>query len=362
MPDAHAFMARALRLARRGLYTAHPNPRVGCVLVRDGEIVGEGWHEYHQLDHAETVALIQAGDRTRGADAYVTLEPCCHQGRTPPCTDALLTAGVRRVIAAMEDPDPRVAGRGLAQLRETGVVVECGLLADQAQALNRGFVTRATRGRPWFRVKLAMSLDGRTAMASGESRWITDEAARQDVQRLRAESAAILTGVATILADDPALTARLPGLHHQPLRVILDPALDTPPRARTLAMPGPVLILTAVEDPARRTALVAAGAEVATVPASANGLLDLEAIARELGRREINEVHTECGPTLAGALLQTGLVDELVVYLAPVLLGDAAQGLFRLPGLARMRERFEFEISDLRAVGRDWRLTARPKT
>ncbi len=354
-------MIRALELARRGFDTTHPNPRVGCVLVRDGEVVGEGWHRRAGEPHAEAYALAEAGERARGATAYVTLEPCCHHGRTPPCTDGLLAAGVRRVVAAMEDPNPLIAGGGFAQLRAAGVEVECGLLEAEARTLNAGFVMRATRGRPLVRCKLAMSLDGRTALASGESQWITGPEARHDVQRLRARSSAILTGIGTVLADDPALTVRLPDTERQPLRIVLDPQLDTPPEARILAPPGRVLILGAETAPReRRGALVDAGAEVRLLPASDHAL-DLSTVMDELAHRELNEIHTECGATLAGALLHAGLVDELVLYVAPILLGDAARGLFRLPALARMAERVALEIDDIRAVGCDWRITACPR-
>jgi len=349
-------MARALTLAGRGLFGTDPNPRVGCVLVRDGEIVGEGWHERAGEPHAEVNALEIAGERARGATAYVTLEPCCHYGRTPPCTDALLAAGISRLVAAMSDPNPQVAGRGLAMLRDAGVAVECGLLETEARALNPGFIRRMTRGRPFVRLKLAMSLDGRTALASGESRWLTGEAARRDVQRLRARSSAILTGIGTVLADDPGLDVRLPEAERQPLRVILDTALRTPPTAKTLRLPGSALIFTAVTDPAAQKPLRMADADIAVVPRAENGL-NLSAVMAELARRECNEIHVECGPTLAGGLLQAGLVDELVIYLAPILLGDKARGLFELPELKRMQDRHELEIADTRAVGRDWRLT-----
>jgi diaminohydroxyphosphoribosylaminopyrimidine deaminase/5-amino-6-(5-phosphoribosylamino)uracil reductase len=359
--DYH-YMARALILAQRGLYSTDPNPRVGCVLVKDDMIVGEGWHVRAGEGHAEVNALRQAGEQARGSTAYVTLEPCCHQGRTPPCTQALLAAGVGRVVAAMADPHGQVAGQGLAQLRAAHVAVECGLLENEARALNPGFIKRMTWSRPWVRCKLAMSLDGRTAMASGESRWITGEAARHDVQRLRARSSAIMTGVATVLADDPALNVRLPGKAvRQPLRVILDPELRTPPTARTLGLKGSVLILTAVGEEARRQSLQTAGAEVQVLPRHGAGL-DLPGVLTELVRREVNEVHLECGATLAGAMLQAGLIDELIVYMAPLVMGDSARGLFHLPGLAHMRERIPLEIIDIRAVGQDWRITARPST
>ena len=352
-------MARALTLARRGLYSADPNPRVGCVLLQNGDIVGEGWHERAGEAHAEVIALEAAGWRARGATVYVTLEPCCHYGRTPPCTKALLQAGVARVVAAMRDPNPQVAGQGLAILREAGVTVDCGLLEAEARALNPGFIQRMTTGRPWLRVKLAMSLDGRTALASGESQWLTGAAARQDVQRLRARSSAILTGIGTVLADDPALNVRLPETIRQPLRVILDSRLRTPPTAQTLQLPGSTLIVSAVADPDRQAPLRAAGADITVVPNAGQGL-DLTAIMAELACRECNEVQVECGPTLAGALLQAGLMDELVIYMAPLLLGDQARGLFQLPELTRMEERRELELVETRAVGKDWRLRFRP--
>lgn len=357
-PADYRFMARALTLARRGLYSTDPNPRVGCVLVREGAIVGEGWHQRAGEPHAEVNALNAAGALAGGATVYVTLEPCCHHGRTPPCTDALLNAGISRLVAAMPDPNPQVAGRGLAILRDAGVTVDCGLLEAEAQALNPGFIQRMTMNRPFVRVKLAMSLDGRTALASGESQWITGEAARQDVQRLRARSSAILSGIGTVLADDPGLNVRLPEATRQPLRVMLDSNLRTPPTAQILRLPGSVLIFTAVADPVTQAPLRAVGAEIIVVPRTGQGL-DLRAVMAELARRECNEIHVESGPTLAGALLQAGLVNELVIYIAPLLLGDKARGLFQLPELARMNERTELEILDMRAVGKDWRVITR---
>ena len=356
----HHYMAQALQLAARGLHTTDPNPRVGCVLVRDGEVVGTGWHRRAGDGHAEYIALQAAGPRAEGSTAYVTLEPCCHHGRTPPCTDALIAAGVKRVVAAMQDPNVRVAGGGLAQLYAAGIEVQCGLMEDEARALNPGFIRRMEENRPHFRLKLAMSLDGRTALASGESRWITGEAARLDVQRWRSRSSAILTGINTVLADDPSLNVRLPDTSRQPLRVILDPGLRTPPTARLLDLPGEVLILTAREDAEPAARLRERGASVVTVPRGGRGL-DLGAVARELARREMNEVHIECGATLAGALLEARLLDELVVYLAASVLGDNARGLFRLPPLAGMAERVEFHIQNIRAVGQDWRIIAHPR-
>lgn len=355
--DDYGYMARALQLAERGLYTTDPNPRVGCVLVRDSEVVGEGWHERAGGPHAEAHALRVAGERARGATAYVTLEPCCHHGRTPPCSEALIAAGVTRVVAGLQDPNPHVAGGGLARLQAAGIETRSGLLAAESEALNSGFVSRMRRGRPYVRCKLAMSLDGRTAMASGESKWITGEHARADVQRLRARSSAIVTGIGTVLADDPALTARLPeGVTRQPLRVVLDHALRTPPTARLLREPGATLVIGASEAGAPREALLAAGAEIVLLNAP-QGRMALAEVLEALAAREINEVLLECGATLAGAFLQAGLIDELVIYMAPALLGDGARGLFHLPGLERMDQKIALDIRDIRKVGVDWRIT-----
>jgi diaminohydroxyphosphoribosylaminopyrimidine deaminase/5-amino-6-(5-phosphoribosylamino)uracil reductase len=357
--EDHEYMSRALQLAARGLESTDPNPRVGCVLVREGAVVGEGWHERAGEPHAEVIALRQAGDRARGATAYVTLEPCSHHGRTPPCADALVAAGVARVVAAMIDPNPRVAGSGLERLRNAGVVAEYGLLQAQAEALNPGFAMRMRTGRPFVRAKLAMSLDGRTAMASGESKWITGDSARADVQRLRRRSSAILTGIGTVLADDPSLNVR--GFEgsapRQPLRVVLDPALRMPVTARMLTLPGHTLVFTATDDAERSAALQQAGAETVLVPASGQGV-DLGASLQELGRREINEVLLECGATLSGAMLRAGLIDELVIYVAPHLMGDGARALFHLPQLHAMQERIGLEVREIRPVGEDWRITA----
>ena len=359
--DDHRHMARALRLAARGLYTTDPNPRVGCVLVKDGRVVGEGWHKVAGGPHAEINALGQAGAAATGATACVTLEPCCHQGRTPPCTVALIKAGVRRVVYAMQDPNPRVAGEGAARLQAAGIEVEPGVLAEDARRLNPGFDRRMRTGRPWVRCKLAMSLDGRTAMASGESQWITGVAARADVHQLRARSSAILTGIGTVLADDPALTARLADdmetNFRQPLRVVLDSRLRLPPTAQLLGLPGATLVVTGVAADTAPAHLVSDAVSVVTVPMG-SGRLDLAAVLQELGSREINEVHVEAGATLSGALLQAGLVDELVIYMAPHLMGDTARGLFALPGLDRMADRIQLAITDIRAVGQDWRITA----
>ena len=349
-------MAQALRLARRGLYTTDPNPRVGCVVVRQGRIVGQGWHQQAGAPHAEVHALAEAGEEARGATIYVTLEPCSHHGRTPPCADALVAAGVARVVAAMEDPNPEVSGRGMARLRAAGIEVAVGLLSEQAEALNPGFVSRMRRQLPHVRCKLAMSLDGRTAMASGESKWITSAAARADVQRLRARSSAIVTGIGTVLADDPRLDVRLDEPVKQPLRVVLDRRARFPARARMLATGGEVLVATAAGmGPALPERVVALEL------AERGRGLDLHGLMRRLARRQINEVLVESGPTLAGAMLEAGLIDELVIYMAPHLMGDDARGLFHLPGLSRMEQRIDLDIIDLRQVGPDLRLTARPR-
>lgn len=361
----HGYMARALQLAERGIYSTDPNPRVGCVLVKEGVVIGEGWHQRAGEPHAEIHALRMAGDRAAGATAYVTLEPCNHHGRTPPCSEALVDAKVARVVVAMEDPNPRVAGSGLQRLREAGIVVAPGVMAAEAQALNAGFCKRMHTGLPWVRVKLAMSLDGRTAMASGESEWITGQEARRDVQRWRARSSAIVTGIGTVLADDPSLNVRLEADElngvtpvRQPLRVVLDSGLRMPAKARMLALAGETLVLTGAVDPAAGQALRRAGAQVLKIPSAATGL-HLDAVLRELADRECNEVLVETGPTLSGAFVAAGLVDELLIYMAPHLMGADARGLLQLPGLERMAQRVELEIQDIRAVGRDWRITAR---
>ncbi|MGQ0622255.1 MAG: bifunctional diaminohydroxyphosphoribosylaminopyrimidine deaminase/5-amino-6-(5-phosphoribosylamino)uracil reductase RibD [Panacagrimonas sp.] len=375
--SAH-FMARALRLAERGRTTTFPNPRVGCVVVRNGEVVGEGWHQRAGEPHAEVHALRAAGEQARGAELFVNLEPCSHFGRTPPCADALIGAGVRRVWTAMPDPNPQVSGQGIARLRAAGIDVEVGLLHATARELNRGFVSRMERGRPYLTLKLAASLDGRTAMASGESKWITSEAARADAHRLRAEAGAVLTSSATVLADDPELTVRTgEAVERQPDRIVLDCRTRVPAGARVWRPDG-----------ARRWSVVGGGAggcaslihptarsrvgkrsastspareptrlEIASHPA---GLLHLPAVLAELARCEINSVLVECGPTLAGALLRESLVDELVVYLAPSLLGSEARGLAGIPGLERLAERIELRFTEVRAIGPDLRITAVP--
>ena len=351
-------MARALDLARRGLYSTDPNPRVGCVIAHGERIVGEGWHRYPGEPHAEIHALAEAGGDSAGGTAYVTLEPCRHTGRTGPCTRALVEAGVARVVAAMRDPNPKVAGRGLAELAEAGVEVETGLLEAQARHLNRGFTSRFERGRPWVRCKLAATLDGRTATAGGESQWITGEAARGDVHRLRAQAGAVLTGIGTLLADDPGLDARVEDTDSlaPPIRVIVDSRLRTPPAARVFSAPGRVLVATSLEA-SSAPALLEAGAEILTLPGT-GGRVAPDALMNALAERGVNEVHTECGPTLAGTLLESGLVDEVVVYLAPALLGDAARGMFTLPTVTAMRDRVGLEITGVTRVGADLRIDA----
>ena len=356
----HAHMAHALRLARRGLFTTHPNPRVGCVLAHGEQVVGTGFHQRAGEPHAEVFALRDAGDWARGATAYVTLEPCAHHGRTPPCADALIAAGVARVVIAAEDPFPQVAGRGIGKLRDAGISVETGLLREQARELNIGFFSRIERGRPWVRVKLAMSLDGRTALADGESKWITGEAARADVQRWRARSSAILTGSGTVLADNPRLTVRLPQeeAFTPPWRVLLDSQLRTPAGSHVLDGTAPTLVLHDAQsqpDDARFHA-----AELAVV-AMRDGVIDLAAAMSELARRHHSEVHVEAGPTLCGALLAAGLVDELLLYVAPLLLGDTARPLLNLPPLADMASRWKLRTVDRRVIGDDMRLLLRPE-
>jgi diaminohydroxyphosphoribosylaminopyrimidine deaminase/5-amino-6-(5-phosphoribosylamino)uracil reductase len=359
-PEDFTHMARALRLARRGLYTAHPNPRVGCVIVRQHKVVGEGWHARTGGPHAEVVALGEAGTLAQGATAYVSLEPCCHQGRTPPCTEALIRAAVARVVFAAPDPNPRVAGGGEQRLRAAGIAVTGNVLEAQARELNVGYFSRRQRQRPWLRSKLAVSLDGRTALASGDSRWISSDASRRDSHGLRARSSAILTGVDTVLADDPALTVRRSDLAEvlQPERIIVDSALRMPPSAAVLRQPGRTRIFCAAADAGRRRALEAAGAVVETLP-DEGGMVDLKGLLRRLGELEMNEVLVEAGPRLNGALLAARLLDELVVYVAPLVLGSDARGMFEVAPLPDMGAHFGFVMADTRRVGPDCRLTFR---
>jgi diaminohydroxyphosphoribosylaminopyrimidine deaminase/5-amino-6-(5-phosphoribosylamino)uracil reductase len=355
--DDSQWMARALRLAEKGLYTTSPNPRVGCVLVKGNKVVGEGWHERAGEPHAEVQALRAAGKAAQGATAFVTLEPCSHFGRTPPCADALIAAGVARVVVAMQDPNPLVAGQGIAKLRASGIGVECGLMETAARELNAGFVSRMTRGIPLVRSKIAASLDGRTALANGTSKWITGDAARRDVQHWRARSCAVLTGIGTVLADDPQLNVRDREIGRQPLRVVLDSELRISPKAKIL-QEGKTLVYTASADAEKRQALVECGAEV-RVMAGSDSRVDLSAVLADLGKRGINEVLVEAGRTLNGALLKAGLVDELVLYLAPQLLGDAARGLADLGELTQLQQHVALKWNDVRQVGVDLRIVAK---
>ena len=351
------FMARALRLAERGLYTTAPNPRVGCVLVKDGRVVGEGWHERAGEPHAEVVAWKAAGAAAEGATAYVSLEPCAHQGSTPPCSDALIAAKVARVVAAMPDPNPQVAGKGLQKLRDAGIRVEIGLMEEQARELNIGFVSRMTRGRPWMRIKIAASLDGKTALANGVSQWIGGPDARRDGHHWRARSCAVMTGIGTLKDDDPRLTVRDVETTRQPLRIVVDSRLRITPEAKLLDG-GAVLVATATQDDAKARALKVKGADVVVLP-NAEGKVDLLQLTQHLGSIGINEVLVEAGINLDSALLRAGVVDELLLYLAPLLLGDAGRGMLDLGNLTRMEQRLELDIRDTRLFGPDLRVLAR---
>jgi diaminohydroxyphosphoribosylaminopyrimidine deaminase/5-amino-6-(5-phosphoribosylamino)uracil reductase len=358
--EDHAFMARALALAERGRETATPNPSVGCVLVKEGRVIGEGWHARAGEPHAEVHALAAATESPQGCTVYVTLEPCAHHGRTGPCADRLIAARVGRVVAALQDPFPAVDGRGVERLRAAGIRVDLGLMETEAREVHRGFLSRVTRGRPWITIKAAASLDGRIALANGESRWITDEPARRDVHALRARSCAVLTGIGTVLRDDPELTVRHVACARQPRRILIDSRLDVSPAAKILRGEPPI-VFTVSTDAAKRAALEAAGAEVVAAPTdpAKPGKTDLAAIARELGARGFNEVMVETGTKLNGSLLAAGVVDEIVLYLAPKFLGDAAQGLFALPEFTRLEQVVQPKIVDLRCVGADIRITAR---
>jgi diaminohydroxyphosphoribosylaminopyrimidine deaminase/5-amino-6-(5-phosphoribosylamino)uracil reductase len=353
-----AHMRRALELALRGLNTTDPNPRVGCVVVHDGRIVGEGWHERAGEPHAEVHALRDAGSDAQGSTVYVTLEPCAHTGRTPPCTSALIEARVRRVVYAIGDPNPQVDGRGAALLREAGIETTGEVLADEARALNPGFFKRMQCGMPWVRVKLGASLDGRTALANGESRWITGKEARQDAQRFRARSSVVLSGSGTVLADDPALNVRIDDATRQPMRVVLDTSLRVPPQSRMFDREGPALVFTASEDEARRVELKRRGVGVESVPRAAEGGLQLPAVLRRLAQLQANEVWVEAGARLAGALLHEDLVDELIVYVAPSLLGPQGRPLVDLPPIASLENRLQLKYTEVTMIGADLRLTA----
>jgi diaminohydroxyphosphoribosylaminopyrimidine deaminase/5-amino-6-(5-phosphoribosylamino)uracil reductase len=351
------FMRQALDLAARGLYTTTPNPRVGCVIVKDGAAVGTGWHEKAGMPHAEVLALKAAGERARGATLYVNLEPCSHHGRTPPCVDAVIAAGIKRVVAAMQDPNPKIAGSGFAKLRAAGVEVESGLMEDEARELNIGFVARMTRGRPWVRMKIAASLDGRTALANGKSQWITGEAARADGHRWRARACAILTGHGTVRDDDPQLNVRGVETPRQPLKIVVDSRFETPLSARLLK-DGKTLVAGAVNETKRIEGLRSAGADTVIIP-NDRGKVELFKLMEELASRELNEIHVEGGAKLNGSLLQAGVVDELLVYLAPSVIGNSGRGMFDLPELTELSRIKGLEIRALERVGEDIRVLAR---
>ncbi len=355
-------MARALQLAERGLYTTDPNPRVGCVITAGGRIVGEGWTDPVGGPHAEINALRVAGDLSRGATVYVSLEPCSHHGRTPPCSDALVAAGVRRVVCAVGDPNPLVDGGGINQLRAAGIEVESGLLAQQAERLNIGFFKRMVSGLPHVTVKIAASLDGKVALGNGASKWITGEPARRDVQRLRARSSAVLTGIGTVLADDPHLNVRDPAIEmrgRQPLRVVCDSTLRMPATARMLREPGATLVYTTMTTGAG--ALEGAGARVHTVGADKRGSVDLVAVLQDLAGRHCNEVLVEAGPVLSGRFLELGLADALITYMSPIVLGSEARSMLALPAIDDMQRRLELDLVEHRQLGKDIRFTWKPR-
>lgn len=354
----HEYMARAIQLAKRGLYTTDPNPRVGCVIVNNDKVVGEGWHEKAGEAHAEINALKAAGHDAKDATAYVTLEPCCHHGKTPPCTDALIHSGVSRVVAAMQDPHEKVAGQGLQLLKAAGIETQLGLMQLQAEELNPGFIKRMQTGKPFVRAKLAMSIDGRTAMPSGESKWITSDAARADVQHWRARSSVIMTGVGTVLADNPSMTARVNGNELATTRVVIDSNLSMSESAKMLSLPGHTIVMTNCDEDDEISRLQNAGAEIIDVPAR-NGSVDLSAVLDELGKEGFNEVMLETGATLSGAMLQAGLIDEIIIYMAPSLMGSEARPLFRLPGIESMEDKIDLDIIDVRSFGKDIRIVAK---
>ncbi|MCW8935715.1 MAG: bifunctional diaminohydroxyphosphoribosylaminopyrimidine deaminase/5-amino-6-(5-phosphoribosylamino)uracil reductase RibD [Gammaproteobacteria bacterium] len=355
--DDNLYMSQALKLAAKGLYSTQPNPRVGCVIVLNNEIIGEGYHQQAGGPHAEIHALNQAGLKAKGATAYVSLEPCSHHGKTPPCADALIKSGISRLVCAMLDPNPLVAGKGLEKLQKAGIKTHSGLMQAEAEDINPGFIKRMKTGLPFVRIKLAMSLDGRTAMASGESKWITGTHARFDVQKLRARSSVILTGSGTVIADDPSMNVRITAQElktdieiHQPLRGIIDSQLKVTASSKIFQQPGETLVFSTKQ-----------AEHVITLPEK-NNKLDLEATLKYLAvERQANEVHVEAGSELCGALLDQQLVDEIVLYMAPHIMGDSAKGLFHLPDLNDMSERIDFEIKDIRSIGKDWRITAIPK-
>jgi len=359
----YEYMALAIQLAEKGRYSTAPNPNVGCVLVKNNQIIGQGFHIKVGQLHAERLAIADAGDEAKGATAYVTLEPCCHHGKTPPCTDGLIEAGVSRVVIAMQDPNPLVAGKGIALLEKAGVDVISGLLEREAQLLNLGFISRMTEKGPYVKCKLGMSLDGRTAMKNGESQWITGSQARDDVQCLRASSSAIMTGIGTVLADDPSLNVRMDvGEINQPLRVILDSKLQFPLHSKMIGLDGRTLVICSndVSD-LKIKDLMASGVDVEKCPFK-NGRLNLDRVMTLLSERQINDVLIEAGPTLAGAALQAGIVDELIVYMAPSLLGNEARALINLPGLESLSDKIDLKLQDVRQLGDDIKLTYSLKT
>jgi diaminohydroxyphosphoribosylaminopyrimidine deaminase/5-amino-6-(5-phosphoribosylamino)uracil reductase len=360
-----SMMRRAIELAQLGRYSNQPNPRVGCVLTVGEKIVGEGWHRKSGEAHAEVRALEAAGDNARGSTAYVTLEPHCFHGRTPPCTDALIRAGVKRVVCGTLDPNPKVSGAGIKQLVASGIAVDNGLLEAEVRELNLGFEKRMTRGVPRVIVKIAMSLDGRVALANGVSKWITGEQARADVQHLRAAASAVLTGIETVLADDPQLNVRDPAIEllgRQPLRVVLDTRLRLTPTARILQAPGHTVVFTAAAKLVQAGALQQAGARVVGASLDSDGHVDLQNVLAELGRRECNDVLVEAGPTLAGKFLQLGLADELIVYIAPIILGSEARAMALLPPLYRIEDVLRYTLRHMERIGADVKLTLRPES
>ena len=354
-----SLMARALLLAERGVFTTAPNPRVGCVIVKNEVIIAEGWHHRAGEAHAEVNALVQLNQsEANGADCYITLEPCSHEGKTPPCCDAIIKAGIKRVIIAMRDPNPLVAGRGIEKLKQMGIEVILGVLEEQSEKLNLGFCQRMRMGRPYIRSKLAMSVDGKTAMSSGESQWITSQDARQDVHKLRAQSSVILTGIGTVLTDDPRLSVRPQGwypqgeLVRQPLRIVIDSNLRIPLNAKILNAEAETLVVSIKPSDKKNLNVMVIEAD--------RGYVDLKKLMSRLAEHEINDVMVEAGSKLNGALIQAGLIDELVIYMAPKLLGDSAQGLFHLPAIQKMSQNIALDVTDIRAVGSDWRITASP--
>jgi diaminohydroxyphosphoribosylaminopyrimidine deaminase/5-amino-6-(5-phosphoribosylamino)uracil reductase len=353
------YMARALQLAAKGINTSHPNPAVGCVIVNNGNIVGEGWHQSAGGPHAEVNALKSAGSAARGATMYVTLEPCCHQGKTPPCTRAIIKSGINRVVTALEDPNPLVNRAGISALQQAGIDVLCGVGQKQAKRINRGFLKRVTTGIPWVTLKIATSLDGKTAMNSGESQWITGSAARHDAHRLRASSSAILTGVGTVLRDDPSMTARSEGVQRQPHRIILDTNLSTPPEANIFKGEGKVLLLTSVIDEELIPPYDTRKTEVIGFD-EVSGRIDLHKVVKLLGKKEYNNILLEAGSRLSGSMLRAGLVDEIVVYMSPDLLGSDARDMFSIAGMQFLSDKIEFEFESIMAVGRDIKITLRP--